>query len=125
MLARVTSFAISVYGCIRHFKSSDRAGAGLSQPQEMPGDGGADRPAWEPSRLLERLDIRSVDDFRRSAPEVVEDADTFAGNARKKASELARHSRSLGLADDSGLTVDALGGAPGVFSATYAGEPTR
>ncbi len=55
-------------------------------------------------------------------PEVVEDADTFAGNARKKASETAQ---ALGLwvvADDSGLAVDVLGGAPGVHSARYAGS---
>ena len=81
-------------------------------------------PPWEPSRSLERLDIRSVDDFP-AAPEVVEDADTFAGNARKKASELARALSVWVVADDSGLTVDALGGAPGVFSARYAGEPTE
>jgi XTP/dITP diphosphohydrolase len=81
-------------------------------------------PPWEPSRSLERLDIRSVDDFP-GAPEVVEDADTFAGNARKKASELARALLVWVVADDSGLTVDALGGAPGVFSARYAGEPTN
>jgi XTP/dITP diphosphohydrolase len=81
-------------------------------------------PPWEPSRSLERLDIRSVDDFP-GASEVVEDADTFAGNARKKASELARALLVWVVADDSGLTVDALGGAPGVFSARYAGEPTN
>ena len=81
-------------------------------------------PSWEPGRALERLVIRSVDDFA-AAPEVVEDADTFAGNARKKASELARALAVWVVADDSGLTVDALGGAPGVFSARYAGEPTN
>ena len=81
-------------------------------------------PPWEPSRALERLLIRSVEDFA-AAPEVVEDADTFAGNARKKASELARALAAWVVADDSGLTVDALGGAPGVFSARYAGEPTN
>lgn len=54
--------------------------------------------------------------------EVVEDADTFEGNARKKATELARRSGMTALADDSGLEVDALGGAPGVYSARYSGE---
>ncbi len=52
-----------------------------------------------------------------------EDADTFLGNARIKA--LAAHEASGGmaaLADDSGLEVDALGGAPGVYSSRYAGE---
>jgi XTP/dITP diphosphohydrolase len=80
-------------------------------------------PPWEPSRSLERLVIRSVDDFP-GAPEVVEDADSFAGNARKKAAELARALSAWVVADDSGLTVDALEGAPGVYSARYAGEPT-
>jgi XTP/dITP diphosphohydrolase len=79
-------------------------------------------PPWEPSASLARLDIRPVDDLS-GAPEVVEDADTFAGNARKKAGELARALDSWVIADDSGLTVDALKGAPGVFSARYAGEP--
>jgi XTP/dITP diphosphohydrolase len=80
-------------------------------------------PSWEPSRWLARLEIRSVDDFA-AAPEVVEDADSFAGNARKKAGELALALSAWVLADDSGLTVEALGGAPGVLSARYAGEPT-
>jgi XTP/dITP diphosphohydrolase len=80
-------------------------------------------PAWEPNPWLARLEIRSVDDFN-SAPEVVEDADSFAGNARKKAVELARALSAWVLADDSGLTVEALDGAPGVHSARYAGEPT-
>ena len=56
------------------------------------------------------------------APEVVEDADTFAANAEKKALEMARYSGCLTLADDSGLVVDDLNGAPGVLSARYAGE---
>ena len=54
-------------------------------------------------------------------PAVVEDGDTFAANARKKATEIAAASGCLTLADDSGLVVDALGGAPGVISARYAG----
>ena len=57
-----------------------------------------------------------------SAPEVVEDGDTFAANARKKALEIARATSLLVLSDDSGLEVDALGGRPGVRSARYAGE---
>jgi XTP/dITP diphosphohydrolase len=80
------------------------------------------RPLWEPRHWLARLEIRSLDEFA-SAPEVVEDADSFAGNARKKASELALGLSRWVLADDSGLAVDALGGAPGVLSARYAGEP--
>ena len=56
-----------------------------------------------------------------SLPAVVEDGDTFEANARKKAEEYSRHvSGELVLADDSGLEVDALNGAPGVHSARYA-----
>ena len=53
---------------------------------------------------------------------VDEDRDTFAGNARKKATEVAAATGMLCLADDSGLEVDALDGRPGVFSARYSGE---
>lgn len=55
-------------------------------------------------------------------PDVVEDADTFEGNARLKAVALVAATGLAALADDSGLQVDALGGEPGVFSARYAGE---
>ncbi len=55
-------------------------------------------------------------------PEVVEDADTLLGNARLKARALARATGATAVADDTGLEVDALGGAPGVYSARYAGE---
>jgi XTP/dITP diphosphohydrolase len=54
--------------------------------------------------------------------DVIEDRDTFAGNAFKKAREIAVYAGIPCLADDSGLRVDALGGAPGVYSARYAGE---
>jgi XTP/dITP diphosphohydrolase len=57
----------------------------------------------------------------REIPEVIEDADTFVGNAIKKAREVSDVTRMPALADDSGLEVDALGGAPGVYSARYAG----
>ena len=56
-----------------------------------------------------------------AVPEVVEDADTFEGNARLKAIALAEATGLVALADDSGLEVDALDGAPGVRSARYAG----
>lgn len=55
-------------------------------------------------------------------PSVVEDGATFEENALKKARSLAQFSGLLTLADDSGIKVDALGGAPGIFSARYAGE---
>ena len=52
---------------------------------------------------------------------VVEDGETFAANARLKAVEQARHLRRWVLGEDSGLAVDALDGAPGVFSARFSG----
>ena len=53
--------------------------------------------------------------------DVVEDGDTFEANAIKKAREASLLTNCDTLADDSGLCVDALGGAPGVYSARYAG----
>ena len=53
--------------------------------------------------------------------ETVEDGSTFMENALKKARELAELSGCCAIADDSGLCVDALGGAPGIFSARYSG----
>ncbi len=67
--------------------------------------------------------IAVVSALELELPEVVEDADTFAGNAAKKAREVSTATGYPALADDSGLEVDALGGAPGVYSARYAGEP--
>lgn len=58
-------------------------------------------------------------------PEVVEDGDTFEANAVKKARSIAAATGLMTLADDSGLEVDALEGAPGVYSARYAGEGAR
>jgi XTP/dITP diphosphohydrolase len=64
--------------------------------------------------------IRTLVDFP-NALIVVEDGDTFAANAALKATQQARHLNEWVLADDSGLVVDALGGAPGVYSARFAG----
>jgi XTP/dITP diphosphohydrolase len=64
--------------------------------------------------------VRGLGDFP-GLPEVEEDGATFAENARKKGETIARLTGRLTLADDSGLEVEALGGAPGVHSARYAG----
>ncbi|MFZ2348823.1 MAG: non-canonical purine NTP pyrophosphatase, partial [Candidatus Bipolaricaulis anaerobius] len=56
-------------------------------------------------------------------PEVPETGPTFAANARLKAQTIAIATGYATLAEDSGLAVDALGGAPGVRSARYAGDP--
>ena len=53
---------------------------------------------------------------------IVEDGDSFEANAIKKACESARRTRLVSLADDSGLEVDALNGAPGIYSSRYAGD---
>jgi len=67
------------------------------------------------------VDIKNLDDFG-PIPEAVEDGDTFDENAYKKSSFAARVLGYPALADDSGLVVEALDGAPGVYSARYAGE---
>jgi len=77
-------------------------------------------PPWEPAGRLSLILVRRLDDDP-GFPDPVEDAATFAGNARKKASETARQLGQWCLADDSGLAVDALGGGPGIYSARYAG----
>ena len=65
--------------------------------------------------------IKNLDDFG-PIPEVEEDGATFEENAYKKASFTARVLGLPALADDSGLAVKALDGAPGIYSARYAGE---
>jgi len=70
---------------------------------------------------LEGIELIGMSAFEH-VPDVIEDADTFEGNAAKKALEVARATGLPTLADDSGLVVDALGGAPGIYSARYAGS---
>lgn len=65
--------------------------------------------------------FQTVDAFP-GCPDVIEDGRTFRQNAVKKAVAIARYTGCLALADDSGLEVDALDGAPGVYSARYAGK---
>ena len=67
------------------------------------------------------VETKSLDDFG-PIPQVLEDGETFDENAYKKASFTAKILGIPALADDSGLVVEALGGAPGVLSARYAGE---
>jgi XTP/dITP diphosphohydrolase len=57
-----------------------------------------------------------------SVPDVIEDADTLVGNARLKASAICDASGVPAVSDDTGLEVDHLGGAPGVWTARFAGE---
>jgi len=66
-------------------------------------------------KLLSLLEIDNL-------PPIVEDGDSFAANALKKARTIQEHTKGWVLADDSGLEVEALGGAPGVLSARYSGE---
>ena len=81
--------------------------------------------------LGDDFECRTLKDYP-DAPEVEEDAATFAGNAVKKALSLVdwlKHHENFAegwvLADDSGLEVDALDGAPGVLSARYASDTTE
>jgi XTP/dITP diphosphohydrolase len=79
--------------------------------------------AREISELLSDLGItvRTLNDFP-GVPETDEDGKTLEENAVKKAREYAQATGLLTLSDDTGLEVDALNGAPGVYSARYAGE---
>lgn len=67
------------------------------------------------------LDARGADSLGLPEPEETEDS--FTGNALLKARAGAEHSGLVALADDSGLAVTALDGAPGIYSARWAGEP--
>ena len=84
----------------------------------------------EVSRVLIGVGVRAIPlrdvtlpdgSLASDAPEPVENAKTFEGNAQIKACYYAALTDRVCLADDSGLEVDALGGEPGVFSARYAG----
>jgi len=77
----------------------------------------------EIAKALEGLPFKvlSADDLPAGLPEVEEDGETLLANAQKKARSAAKASGFLSVADDTGLEVDALEGAPGVYSARYAG----
>ena len=70
---------------------------------------------------LKNIEIIPLSDFE-NIPEIVEDADSFTGNALKKARVIRDFTGLPAMADDSGLEVDALNGEPGVYSARYGGE---
>jgi len=67
------------------------------------------------------VDVLTLDDFP-GAPETVEDGETLEANALKKAREIREFTGASALSDDTGLFVDALGGAPGIYAARYAGD---
>lgn len=67
------------------------------------------------------IELKSLVDLGCNLPEPEEDGVTFEANAQLKARYYAQQLGTLCLAEDSGLEVDALGGAPGVYSARYAG----
>ena len=77
----------------------------------------------EIGQILAPLEIDVLPQSALGIPEAQEPYDTFIENALAKARHAAAGSGLPALADDSGLCVDALGGAPGVHSARYAGEP--
>lgn len=70
---------------------------------------------------MDNVEILSINDGIE-IPEVEEDGATFEENSKKKALEIAKFTNMITIADDSGLCVDALDGAPGVYSARYVGE---
>ncbi len=76
-------------------------------------------------RILEPLGftVRSMGEAGIT-DDIIEDGDTFAANAAIKAMALHKHTSGFAIADDSGLCIDALDGAPGVYSARFLGEDT-
>lgn len=75
----------------------------------------------EVARLLADTDLELVAQSEYAVPEAAETGLTFVENAILKARNACRHTGLPAIADDSGLEVDALGGAPGIYSARYAG----
>jgi XTP/dITP diphosphohydrolase len=72
--------------------------------------------------ILASLGMRLVSQSALGVPDVPEDGLSFVENAIIKARAAARHTGLAAIADDSGLEVDYLGGAPGIYSARYSGE---
>ncbi len=82
---------------------------------------GNKKKIFEISEILQGYKILSINDGYK-IPNILEDKDTFEGNSQKKALEISRVVNMPVISDDSGLCVEALNGAPGVYSARYAGE---
>ncbi len=78
----------------------------------------------EIAKLLEPFDLKVLSAGDLGLPEPAETETTFVGNARIKAHAAAQASGLPALSDDSGITIDALGGAPGVYTADWAETPT-
>lgn len=81
-----------------------------------------EKKSREISELLEPHGVEVVSVRNFDVPEVIEDGDTFAANAAKKATQTANALNKWVIGEDSGLRVDALDGRPGVYSARYSGE---
>ena len=77
----------------------------------------------EIAAILAPLGVEPVPQSKYNVPEAEEPYPTFVENALTKARNAAHHTGMPALADDSGICVEALGGAPGVLSARYGGEP--
>jgi XTP/dITP diphosphohydrolase len=75
----------------------------------------------EINQLLAGLDIEALPQSRFNVPDAEETGSSFVANALLKARNAARHARLPAIADDSGIEVDYLNGAPGIYSARYAG----
>lgn len=77
----------------------------------------------EIEKILNGINARllSLDDFP-GCPKVVEDGETLEANAKKKALVVSQYTKKFSLAEDTGLEVEALSGAPGVHSARFAGD---
>ncbi len=78
----------------------------------------------EIGELLAAFNVEPVSAGELGLPEPVEDGDTFIANAEIKALAAAKGANMVALSDDSGFALDALGGAPGIYSARWAG-PTK
>jgi XTP/dITP diphosphohydrolase len=93
--------------------------APISRPQLVCASANPDKVAEIAAILADRVELLPRPE---GVPDVIEDADTLEGNARLKAVAICQATGLPAVADDTGLEVEALDGAPGVYSARYAGE---